>query len=416
MYGEVRHAVQKVHETWVRKSQENAKTRPKGPIAVLDPATLRLDAANQYYCQLLSDLVIYLDCRAKLVDLRVLLHKKTLEDTTSAWKQGLATLSAILLHLPLLKHQLLVQLSQNMSVEVLLFQKLLQTELAIANYQASQAIFHFTALDVELKSCQARFNFLQDKASSSEFLETSLYHWYLSFRDQLHEKLTFLFAEFRSLREESTVKEPFTQEAGAELILHEKIVEFVAQSGCFNVSLVLRPADGMGSGKSSWVPVYTCPQQEAPFSHWPSIISLYQDNTDLLDTPIRGKGSDSSQLSHTKSGTLIPTPVPIGMSHSSSKGEINIPLNILHYFDTHVDTTYFMATLQPKMLLVVIFNGERQEDDTTANTFIKGLYANLRHSQLLQKVLSRASGTSSPSSSSSSRGQSPAPAPSISKS
>lgn len=410
MYSEVKGAIQQVHDAWMKKIAENQRNRPRNATHTVDPLVSRLDAATHYYCQLLSDLTIYLDCRAKLVDLRLTIHKRAMENNLNLLKQGLTTLSAILLHLPHLKHQLLVQLSQNMSVEVMLYQKIIQTELAIANYQPSQAIFHFTALDVELQSCRARFNFLQDKTESSEFLDTSLWHWYLSFRDQLHQKLTFLFAEFRSLREESVDNQPYTQEAGAELILHEKIVEFVAQTGCFNVSLVLRPADGMGNGKSSWVPVYTCPQQEAPFSHWPSIISLYQDNTELLDAPV--KTNDSSPTELTKSSSVVPTPAS-GLVASPSKDDLAIPLGILHYYDTHVDTTYYMATLQPKMLLVIIFSGERQEGDIDVSRFIKGLYAKLRHSQLLQKVLSRASNPSSPNMSS--RAQSPVPSSSTTK-
>lgn len=435
MYAEVKSAIERVYETWSKKMGEIQKARtPRGANAAADVVAARLDSAVSFYCTLLSDLVIYLDCRSKLVDLRVLLHKGFLEATPALLKQGLATLSGILVHLPQLKHALIVQLAQNMLVEVQLFSKILTIELAIANYQANSAIFSFYALEAELTACLSKFTFLKDKVETSTFLDTALFHWFESIRDSLCEKMQFLFAEFRSLRSNGTQinkNEPFTQEAGAKLALYEKIVEFTANSGAFNVSLILRPADGMGSGKSSWVPVYTFPQDEAPFKHWPSIISLYQDNMELLDNP-----SSPPPILHKSHSSMI-VPIPASLTPSASGSNVaalanqtaplqpsaqqpglsipdqanmaqrnspapgannlqNIPLNILHYYDTHVDTTYYMATLQPKMLLVVIFKGERQQDDSEVTAFMKGLFAKLRHSQLLQKVLTRAPGTSSP--------------------
>ena len=408
MYAEVRSAVEKVNEGWSKKLRMFMFRVVPPP----DPMQASADAMV-YHCQLLMDLVVYLGCRAKLVELRLTLHKKAFDaGNATSLKQGLVILTSISVHLPVLKHQLLVQLCRNMSVEVSLYQKLLQTELAIMNYQEGEAIFHFYALDLELQSCRSKSTFLKGKSETSAFLDTALYHWYQSYREHLHEKMTLLFAEYRSLRVEPQNNEPFAQEAGAELLLHEKIVEFVAQSGCFNVSLILRPADGMGSGKSSWVPIYTFPQQEAPFTHWPSIISLYQDNMEELDAPIKVSGT---QLPSPLSGSNTPSPVLVVHRHHSSPSAIvaipaqspsgsnlaymdpqSIPLFILHYYDTHVDTTYYMATLQPKMLLVIIFKGERQQGDADVHVFIKGLYAKLRHSQLLQKVLSRATGSSSP--------------------
>lgn len=431
MYSEVKTAVERVYDTWSKKMAEIQKARtPRGANAAADVVAARLDSAVSFYCTMLSDLVIYLDCRSKLVDLRVLLHKGFLEATPALLKQGLATLSGILIHLPQLKHALIVQLAQNMLVEVQLFSKILTIELAIANYQANTAIFSFYALEAELTACLSKFTFVKDKVETSSFLDTALFHWFESIRDSLCEKMQFLFAEFRSLRASGTSSnnEPFTQEAGAKLALYEKIVEFTANSGAFNVSLILRPADGMGSGKSSWVPVYTFPQDEAPFKHWPSIISLYQDNMELLDNP-----SSPPPVLHKSHSSMI-VPIPASLTPSASGSNIsaaasaplqpvpqsalsipdqanmtqraspapaannfqNIPLNILHYYDTHVDTTYYMATLQPKMLLVVIFKGERQQGDDEVTAFMKGLFAKLRHSQLLQKVLTRATGTSSP--------------------
>lgn len=442
MYAEVKSAIERVYEAWLKKMADIQKARgPKGANVAADVVNQRMESAVQYFCALLADLVVYLDSRAKLVDLRVLLHKGFLDATPAILKQGLATLSGISAALPGLKHALIVQLAQNMSVEVQLFTKILNIELSIANYQANNAIFSFYALEAELNICKEKFTFVKDKQETSSFLDTALFHWFESIRDSLCEKMQLLFSEFRSLRSSGTVsgnKEPFAQEAGAKLALYEKIVEFTANSGAFNVSLILRPADGMGNGKSSWVPVYTFPQEDAPYKHWPSIISLYQDNMELLDTPT----SPPPPLHKTNSSMIVPIPLTTSTSSATSttsmtssnsstslsglavaqptpqaaatvwpdqtnmaptspasaerQSILNIPLNILHYYDTHVDTTYYMATLQPKMLLVIIFKGERLQDDVEVTTFMKGLFAKLRHSQLLQKVLTRATGSSSP--------------------
>jgi hypothetical protein len=413
MYAEVKGAIEKVHETWVKKSAEIIKFRPKGVTAASDLQAQRTDAATAYFCQLLLDLVVYLDCRLKLVDLRLTLHKKALEVTPTSHRQALAVLEGILTHLPKLNHQLLAQLCQNMCVEVTIYQKLLQTELCIANYDVQAAMFNFTSLDVELQSMKNKFTFLKDKTESSAFLDTSLFHWYLSFKNGLFAKMNLLFAEFRNLHRQAKTapEEPFAQEAGAELILHEKIMEFATQTGCYNVSLVLIPADGKGNGKSSWVPVFTFPQADAPLDHWPNLIMLYQDNTEYLDAafattssvvPLHKSisGGIGTSIHHSSSSSIS------SISSSSTSTQQNdpskIPLAILHYYDTHVDTTYYLAMLQPKMLLVVIFKGERQEDDEEVTGFMKGLFAKLRHSHLLQKVLSRrVSGSSTPDRSSS---------------
>jgi hypothetical protein len=124
------------------------------------------------------------------------------------------------------------------------------------------------------------------------------------------------------------------------------VAAFLAESKAFNVSLLLEPTPEdllRINGLQAYPGIYTLPQLNYPREHWPNIISLLQDNEELLRT-----------------------------KHC-------------HYFDKKLNVTYFLYKIQGRVNFVVIFNEEREEEDRVVVEFFEELASKLLYQPVLPK-------------------------------
>jgi len=123
------------------------------------------------------------------------------------------------------------------------------------------------------------------------------------------------------------------------------VTNFVENTKCYNVSVVVHMTQKAATGTLSWPRVYSYPEGSHPDIHWPNVISLIQQNKKFL---------------------------------SNFK---NPPYFI---YDTKVNSTYFIAKADRTVFVVVIFNGNKAKDDKHVNYFFGQLTSGLRNWKVLE--------------------------------
>jgi len=102
------------------------------------------------------------------------------------------------------------------------------------------------------------------------------------------------------------------------------------------------------TGLKSWPAIFTYPK-DTPFEHWPNLISLIQDNADMLSK----FGKDP-----------------------------------LHYFDMIMKTTYFIANVDPKISLVLIFENKKvKKNDQLVTDFLLIITSYLRNFKIFERLV-----------------------------
>lgn len=102
------------------------------------------------------------------------------------------------------------------------------------------------------------------------------------------------------------------------------------------------------TGLKSWPAIFSYPK-DTPYEHWPNLISLIQDNAEMLSK----FGKDP-----------------------------------LHYFDLIMKTTYFIANVDPKISLVLIFENKKvKKNDQLVTDFLLIITSYLRNFKIFERLV-----------------------------
>lgn len=102
------------------------------------------------------------------------------------------------------------------------------------------------------------------------------------------------------------------------------------------------------TGLKSWPAIFSYPK-DTPYEHWPNLISLIQDNTEMLSK----FGKDP-----------------------------------LHYFDLIMKTTYFIANVDPRISLVLIFENKKvKKNDQLVTDFLLIITSYLRNFKIFERLV-----------------------------
>jgi len=143
---------------------------------------------------------------------------------------------------------------------------------------------------------------------------------------------------------------------------------FVSKSLCHSVCLVMdasalnnkNPPTGTANlgyqclleetdqpqGLRSWPCVLHFPREEPPLAHWPNIVSLIIDNSFELD-------------------------------------KYKEPL---YYHDNTVNFTYYISKIEPRILIVILFNKKRKKNDEVTQEFLFIISTHLRNWKVFSRL------------------------------
>eukprot|EP01120_Amphizonella_sp_Union-15-10_P012430 TRINITY_DN5513_c0_g1_i1.p1 TRINITY_DN5513_c0_g1~~TRINITY_DN5513_c0_g1_i1.p1 ORF type:complete len:300 (+),score=40.24 TRINITY_DN5513_c0_g1_i1:49-948(+) len=235
-------------------------------------------------------------------------------------------------------HPFLQQIRHNLSSELSLFEKLVASQIKISKWKFKDALFFICQSQADIDSWKFKFDF-----SENQNTWFALHSWFCKYHRALLSKFRLYFRNklLEDSRREFQIKDKLSF---SPVDYVETIQKFVSESSCFNITFVLQPPlTKKSEGIKDWPGVFTCPQAEPPTMHWPNIISLITDNLNILDM-----------------FTLSP----------------------LYYYDTKVNTTYFIIKVEVRMSVVIMFMDKKDKDDSIVNDFILNLVSELRSSKI----------------------------------
>jgi len=201
-----------------------------------------------------------------------------------------------------------------------------------------------------------------DKTEAS-FAKTGIIAWLTKLHMVLHSKLTFYFFPILQRSELSNSDDIKNWSTKLEINYQSLVVDFCQKAGAYHVSVIFDEAgsqqpeppppnstlvnvgyDFSGEpiekkmGLASWPSIVSYPSGQ-PLEHWPNVISLIMDNPDHLN-------------------------------------KYKEPLFCL---DTHVNASYFLSKIDPRMWLVVIYNKKKNKNDLLTQEFMYIMTTNLRN-------------------------------------
>ncbi|KAJ7361732.1 hypothetical protein OS493_014372 [Desmophyllum pertusum] len=264
-------------------------------------------------------------------------------------------------------HPILDSLKSSFSFEVDILCNLLKAQCDMADWKFLSSLLHLHESHVKLSSwCQ----FLPSvELSASLTLKKSLfgstpkkhleapflYQWLGKLQDALVSKFTLYF--YHILGRQTTPVDMKSLTARASIDYIGRITAFIRRSDAFNVCMLLdthqlEPYQGHGyhlphdvkekpSGLGAFPAVFSFPG-DRPVDHWPNIVSILLDKVQ----------------------------------------ELNSMEKIVFFFDSGVQSTYFLTRVDPRMTLVVIFNSKRSEKDSYVTTFLTETATLLRNTKI----------------------------------
>lgn len=179
----------------------------------------------------------------------------------------------------------------------------------------------------------------------------ALYQWLLQLRSALVSKFTLYFHDI--LSKQTTPLEMKNICFKTSIDLYQKLLTYHRKSDALFVALVfdthgLENYKGQGyhhpnkmveppKGLDSY-PTIVCHPPEKPISHWPSVIMIMNDKMK----------------------------------------ELNSTDNIVFFYDSRLQTTYFLAQVEPRITLVIIHEGKKSQKESYITNFLQDFCSHLR--------------------------------------
>lgn len=260
-------------------------------------------------------------------------------------------------------HPYLTQLKTTFSYECDVLAQLLNAQHELQQWLFLPSLLHLHAAHIKLNSWGASSQLRESRRlsfSPAGFLKPvqlpHLYQWLVKFKGFLVSKFTLYFHEI--LSKQTTHQEMKNLCSKAPMDIYQKMVTFQRKSDALCVALVfdVRGCEGykghgyhhpdkvkeLPKGLDSF-PAVVCYPGERPSAHWPSIIMIMEDRALELNTLDRH----------------------------------------VCFYDKQIQCTYLIVRVEPKMTLVIIFNGKKSEKDSYMGSFLEEFCSHLR----LHKIL-----------------------------
>jgi len=315
--------------------------------------------AGAFFSQLLKQTCLLVNTRIKMIDIYLLfLDTSNAIPKYSSIKKKLENLKAPLFKI--FSHPFMQQVRHNVMSELDVLEKLIITQIKISNCKFKDALFFLCQTKAELDSWKYKFNFdevapptpqnrlrgstpIVSRPVGSEFGAWSALHkWFSKYHEALYSKFhLYLSKKLKEKKSEIKLDLPHSDYIS-------RLRQYVEESKCFNISLLVQPPPAKQTeGIRSWPGKFTCPQEEPPTIHWPNIISLISDHIGLLNT------------------------------YGNSP---------LCYYDTKVETTYYIIKVERRMIMVILFGCKKEQDDIMVGSFVREITSELRNVKIFQQL------------------------------
>lgn len=252
-------------------------------------------------------------------------------------------------------HPLLIPLKSSFSSECEILLKLLEAQVHLQNWKFLPSLLCLQEAHSKLGAWTSvpREGKRGSLTSSTVRLPSAppLYHWLCSLKAALVSKFTLYFHE--ALSKQTSVQEMKTTCSKTSVDYFQKILSFQKRNDAVCVAIVLDTnglEDYRGHGYSypdkyyeapkglDSLPAIICCPPEKPMVHWPSVVMI-MNNKDI---------------------------------------ELRNSENVVSFYDSRVNSTYFMYKVESRMTLVIIFDNKKSERDTHIPRFMQALCSQLR--------------------------------------
>ncbi|CAH1772805.1 unnamed protein product [Owenia fusiformis] len=259
-------------------------------------------------------------------------------------------------------HPILAPLKHSFSVECDIITHLLTAQLEMSQCDFLSSLLHLNEAHTKLTDWTPLVPVKEVKktlgfgSSTKNPSNPALYQWLSKYKATLVSKFSLYFHDVLNKQpgKQSAAMDMKTITAKASIDFYGKIVTFHKKSDVFNVSIILdvnglegiykgpgyhHPDRIMESprGLDSYPAVFSYPN-ERPLSHWPNVLMIMNEKS----------------------------------------ADLNTFDKIVWFYDKHVNSTYFMTRIEPRMTFAVIFDTKKAERDSYIVNTITDICSNLR--------------------------------------
>ena len=268
-------------------------------------------------------------------------------------------------------HPVLDPLKTSFTFEVEVIAMIFQTELHLSEWDFIDSLLSLRECQMKLHawcmlspSISVKEQLLSSFSYKSFFNRTNrkqsdipfLYQWLHQFYDRLVAKFTFYF--YTALSAQSPAADMKSSLAKTCVDYIFKLTNFQKKTDTFNISLVLDTSTkknifrGHGyhldntiheqpTGMNSYPSVVSIPEAR-PKDHWPNVISMINDR----------------------------------------RQDLNVPDKIAHFYDSKLESSYFLIKVDIRMTVALIYNSKKKERDNYIQSFLTDIRSLLNHDKL----------------------------------
>lgn len=348
-----------------------------------------------YFLDLFKQLCLVVHNRAKLISIYANLRKRCkispdLENIIDKLVDFERQIPEVIIH------PLLLQTRYNLLTEVCFLQRLLRLDSHISNTRFPEAFVTFCQCDAELNAFKQKF---VAENESGTILDTQLFRWLYDYYACLSSKFTFYF--WNLLVHEDKMRVLKITESDNEYISQMK--EFVSRSKASHISLLIQPPSwetlfrgnefdekeqavsrletietplpetSFTRQSRDWYCSFSFPQERINEEDWKVVVSLLlQKYTHSGSaTPPSAIPKSSPISTSTTLSPLLTTSSPHATTTTGTTVRTNSAPFVLCRYEDKTSKTYFLAKLELRMFLVLVYNCIMEETDPHVTSFIK---------------------------------------------